>query len=128
MGAGLSTIRASPTRNGLDDLDLFAVVTDDQMTDVDDALVAGVGALKAGVMRLNSVVGILSRWVRMGWLDSVVSTVNLQVLWAGPREILGGLSAGPFLYVQVLSHNGLASARLTPYNAQNPRRGRMGTC
>jgi hypothetical protein len=66
MGAGLSTIRASPTRNGLDDLDLFAVVTDDQMTDVDDALVAGVGALKAGVMRLNGVVGILSRWVRMG--------------------------------------------------------------
>jgi Helix-turn-helix len=36
---------ASPTRNGLDDLDLFAVVADDVMADVDDAISAGVGAL-----------------------------------------------------------------------------------
>jgi len=34
------------------------------MPDVDDALVAGVGALEAGVMRLYGVVVILGRWVR----------------------------------------------------------------
>jgi hypothetical protein len=57
---------ASPTRNGLYDLDLFAVLFD-QMAYVDDAISAGVGALKAGVMRLYGVVlmlGGLVRWVR----------------------------------------------------------------
>ena len=62
-GVGLSAIRASPTRNGVNYLDLFAVVTDDQMTDEDSAVEADVGALKAGVMRLYGVVVIL-RWVR----------------------------------------------------------------
>jgi hypothetical protein len=58
---------ASPTRNGLDDLDLFAGVTYDQAADEDDALVAGVRALEAGVMRLYGVVLLLAgcvRWVR----------------------------------------------------------------
>jgi hypothetical protein len=44
---------ASPTRNGLEDLDLFAGTgVLDKVPDVDDALVASVGALEAGVMRL----------------------------------------------------------------------------
>jgi hypothetical protein len=43
---------AALTRNGFYDLDLFVAVLFDQMADVDDALVAGVGALEAGVMRL----------------------------------------------------------------------------
>jgi hypothetical protein len=42
-------------RHGLNDLNLFAVV-DDQMADVDDALVAGV---------LMILVVILSRWARV---------------------------------------------------------------
>jgi hypothetical protein len=65
---GLSTIRATAAGNGLDHLGLFTVVAVDQMTDVDDALVAGVGtqALKAGVVRLYSVVVILNGWVRVG--------------------------------------------------------------
>jgi hypothetical protein len=58
---GLSTIRAAAARNGLDDFDLVA---DDQMTDVDDALVAGVGALEASVVRLYGVVVVLGRWKR----------------------------------------------------------------
>jgi len=42
-----------PTRNGLEDLDLFAGTgVLDKVPDVDDALVASVGALEAGVMRL----------------------------------------------------------------------------
>jgi hypothetical protein len=49
--------------NGLDDFDLVA---DDQMTDVDDALVAGVGALEASVVRLYGVVVVLGRWKRAG--------------------------------------------------------------
>jgi hypothetical protein len=61
---GLSTIRAAAARNGLDDFDLFAIVADDQMTDVDDALVAGVGALEASVVRLYGVVVVLGRWKR----------------------------------------------------------------
>jgi hypothetical protein len=56
-----------PTRNGLDDLDLFAGTgVLDKMPDVDDALVAGVGTLEASVMRLYGVVAILSGWVRVG--------------------------------------------------------------
>jgi hypothetical protein len=56
-------IRAAATRNGLKDLDLFAVFTDDQVPDVDDAIETGVGALESGVVRLYGVVVILSGWV-----------------------------------------------------------------
>jgi hypothetical protein len=56
---------ASPTRHGLYDLDLFAGTgVLDNMSDEDDALVAGVGALKASVMRLYGVVVIFSGWLR----------------------------------------------------------------
>ena len=56
---------ASPTRNSLDDLDLcISTGVLDNMRDEDDALVAGVRALQAGVMRLYGVVVILGRWVR----------------------------------------------------------------
>jgi hypothetical protein len=35
---GLSAIRAATARNGLDDLDIFAIGADDQLPDVDDAV------------------------------------------------------------------------------------------
>jgi hypothetical protein len=56
---------ASPTRYGLDDLDIFAVHFD-QKADVDDAVYAGVRTLQASVVRLYSVVVILGGWVRVG--------------------------------------------------------------
>jgi hypothetical protein len=43
-------------RYGFEDLDLLAVSID-EMADVDNALVAGVGALQASVVRLYSVIG-----------------------------------------------------------------------
>jgi hypothetical protein len=43
VGAWLSAIRATAARDGVDDLYLVAVVDDDQMADVDDALEADVG-------------------------------------------------------------------------------------
>jgi len=57
-----STLRvATPTRNGLKDLYLFAGTgVLDKATDVDNPLVAGVGALQAGVVRLYGVVVVLS--------------------------------------------------------------------
>jgi hypothetical protein len=58
---------ATSARNGLENLDLFAATGAlDNMPDVDDAIVASVGALQAGVMRLYGVVVvvILGRWVR----------------------------------------------------------------
>jgi len=62
---GLSAIRATAARNGLDDLDLFAGTGFlDKATDVDDAIVAGVGTLEAGVVRLYGVIVILGGWVR----------------------------------------------------------------
>ena len=64
IGAGLSAIRATAARNGLVDLDLFTGTgVLDKVPDVDDALVAGVGTLESGVVRLYGVV-ILSGWVR----------------------------------------------------------------
>ena len=57
---------ASPARNGVEDLYLFAVFGDNEMADVDEALVAGVGtqALETRVVRLYGVVVILSGWLR----------------------------------------------------------------
>jgi len=52
IGVGLSAIRAAAARNGLDDLNLFAVLADDLVPDVDNAIGADVGALEAGVVRL----------------------------------------------------------------------------
>jgi len=47
---------ASPTRHGLYDLDLFTGTgVLENMPDEDDALVASVGAIEAGVMRLHGV-------------------------------------------------------------------------
>ena len=98
IGVGLSAIRATAARNGLEDLDLFAVLADSEMTDEDGAVHAGTGAqaLKAGVVRLYGVV-ILGGWgCAWGALDSCVSTVNLQVLWAGSRGVRA--PAGPFTW------------------------------
>ena len=59
---------ASPTRHGLEDLDLFASTgVLDKVTDVHDALVAGVGALETRVVRLYGVVVILSDFLPCAW-------------------------------------------------------------
>jgi hypothetical protein len=61
----LAVGHATAARNGLYDLDLFAGTgVLDKLPDVDDAISAGVGALKASVVRLYSVVVILGGWVR----------------------------------------------------------------
>ena len=83
---------ATTARNGLDNLDLFAVVTDDQMTDEDGAVDAGVGTLEAGVMRLYGVVVILSGWVR--WVRGRLFHVNTSGVLAGSRG--APTPAGPF--------------------------------
>ena len=57
---------AALTRNGFEDLGLFAVLADDEMADVDGAVHAGTGALQASVVGLNSVVVIVGGWVRVG--------------------------------------------------------------
>src|SRR5215207_7622132 len=89
-------------RNGFYDLDLFADTgVLDNTPDVDDALVADVGALEAGVIRLYGVVVIL-RWVRMGCARLLCGH---GILSLGPR--LGVLVAPPGLLTSstaVLSH------------------------
>jgi hypothetical protein len=89
---GLSAIRAAAARNGIDDLDLFAVFADNEMTDEDGAVHAGTGAqaLKAAELRLYSVVVILG-WVR---IVRYSHGVNLPLGWPGPEE--WAASAGPF--------------------------------
>src|SRR5918995_365295 len=84
---------ASPTRNGLEDLYLFAGTGFlDKATDVDDALVAGVGAFKTSVMRFYGVVVvILGGWVRVVRYSH---GVNLLVRLAGSRG--APTPAGPF--------------------------------
>jgi hypothetical protein len=64
MHAPLVGCCAALTRNGLDDLGLFAILAVDQMADVDNAVYAGVGALQAGVVGLYGFVVILGRRVR----------------------------------------------------------------
>jgi hypothetical protein len=60
IGVGLSAIRALAARHSLDDLYLFAGTgVLDKVPDVDDAIVASVGALQAGVVHLYGVVVIL---------------------------------------------------------------------
>src|SRR5215207_1616553 len=86
---------ASPTRHGLYDLDLFAGTgVLDKVPDVDDAIVAGVGALEAGVVRLYSVVVLLGRWVRVGCAR--LCGVHKSSLWAGLRGVAA--PAEPLLY------------------------------
>jgi hypothetical protein len=78
---------------------LARVGIDDRLTYRHPAVVASVGAIEAGVVDLYGVVVILGRWVR-GCARLI--HVNLLDRLAGLREILGGLSAGPFLCLQVL--------------------------
>jgi hypothetical protein len=67
-GLGLSAIRAAAARhaNVLDDLAIKVVLGLDNAAKEHPAVHAGVGALEAGVVRLYSVVVILSGWVRLG--------------------------------------------------------------
>ena len=67
-GLGLSAIRAAAARHALvlDDLAIKVVLGLDNAAKEHPAVHAGVGALEAGVVRLYSVVVILSGWVRVG--------------------------------------------------------------
>jgi hypothetical protein len=94
-------IRAAATRNGLYDLDLFAVFTDDQVPDVDDAIETGVGALESGVVRLYGVVVILSGWVRWARGRLLCGHWRLTLLWPGGPGLLWS-APGPRLYLTPL--------------------------
>jgi hypothetical protein len=62
-----SFFRTAAAGDGLYDLDLFAATgVLDKVPQVDDTIVAGVGALQASVVRLYGVVLLLSGWVRVG--------------------------------------------------------------
>jgi hypothetical protein len=110
---GLSAIGATAARHGLDDLDLFAGLFD-QMADVDDTLVAGVGALEAGVVRLYGVVLLLGRWVRgCARLSRVHSDLQVCV-----GRVPGCSSTcGAIYVVAVLKHGAWENATRTGYAA-----------
>jgi hypothetical protein len=74
---------APPARHGLEDLYLFAVFADDQMADVDEALVAGVGVLVVVEVEIM----ISGRWVR--WVRGILIHVNLLSRLAGSRGVRG---------------------------------------
>ena len=82
-------------RNGLEYLDLFAIRFYEAAY-VDDAAHAGTGAqaLEAGVVRLYSVVVILSGWVRVGCARLFAVHSASPFLWAGLRGVPA--PAGPF--------------------------------
>jgi hypothetical protein len=95
---------ASPTRYGLDDLDLFTVLFD-QMADVHNAFVTGVGAqaLETRVVRLYSVVVILGGWVRWVRGRLVLGHWSLTLLWSRPlRCLLGRLTVRAVSYLTPL--------------------------
>src|SRR5215208_8172542 len=78
---------AAAAGDGLYDLSLFAGTgVLDKVPDVDDAIVAGVGALQASVVRLYGVVVILGAWVRVVRYSH---GVNLLVRLAGSRGVRG---------------------------------------
>jgi hypothetical protein len=85
IGVGLSAICAAAARSGIDDLDLFPVFADNEMTDEDSAIVAGVGALKACVMRLYGVVLILGGWVRR--CARLLCGHEVAPSWSVPRGV-----------------------------------------
>jgi hypothetical protein len=103
--AGLSAIRAAAARHALvhDDLAIKVVLGLDNAAKEHPAVHAGVGALEAGVVRLYGVIVILG-WVRVGCARLCGVHSASPFLWAGPREILGGLSARPFTFYLELNH------------------------
>jgi hypothetical protein len=66
-GLGLSAIRAAAARHALveDDLAIKVVLGLDNAAKEHPAVHADVGALEAGVVRVNGVVVLLGRWVRV---------------------------------------------------------------
>jgi hypothetical protein len=91
---GLSAIRAAVASVG--DNSLLAIVV--YVANEYPTVSAGVGAqaLKAGVVRLHSVVVILSGWVRVGCARLFGVHSGVLSLWAGLRGV--SPPAGPFLY------------------------------
>jgi hypothetical protein len=88
---------ASPTRNSVDDLDLFAGTgVLDKMPDVDDALVAdavalvlilgiGIAVIVIGVGVVIAVILVLTGWMRVG-CARLCGVHRAPSLWAGARE------------------------------------------
>jgi hypothetical protein len=76
---GLSAIRASPTRNGVYDLDLFTGTgVLDKVPDVDDAIVAGVGVILVIGCRVEGIAG---------WRYALDVHSASPFLWAGSRGV-----------------------------------------
>src|SRR5215217_989807 len=87
--------RATAAGNGLYDLDPFAATgVLDKVPDVDDAFVAGVEALEAGVMRLYGVVVTFGGWVRVGCARLLCGHEAIPS-WSVPR----GVSPPPGLFL-----------------------------
>jgi len=83
----LASLRAAAAGNGLYDLGLFAGTgVLDKMADVDDATIACVGALQAGVVRLYGIVVILG-WVR-GVCGRLMHVNTSSVLAAPPGSLI----------------------------------------
>ena len=96
IGVGLSAIRATAARNGLEDLGLFAGTgVLDKMADVDDALEAGVGAF---VLVVGGRVEGIAGWRYPLDVHSVTA-----FLWAGLRGISRQTPLRGHLYVTGLS-------------------------
>ena len=87
---------AAPNALVLHNLAIKVILRLDNAAEVNPAVYAGVGALKAGVVRLYGVVVILGSWMRVGCarLFGVYSVFSL--LWAGSRG--AATPAGPLLY------------------------------
>jgi hypothetical protein len=90
---GLSAIRATAARQALvlDDLAIKVVLGLDKAANEHPAVHAGVGALEAGVVRVNGVVVIVCRWVRVG-CARLCGVHRAPSLWAGLRGV--GSTAG----------------------------------
>jgi hypothetical protein len=100
----LSAICALAARNGVEDLNLFAVVAHDQATDEDEALVAdagslvlilgiGIAVIVIGVGVVIAVILVLTGWMRVG-CARLCGVHRAPSLWARLRE--AATSSGPF--------------------------------
>jgi hypothetical protein len=81
---GLSAIRATAARHSLvlDDLAIKVVLRLHNAAKEHPAVHAGVGALEAGIVRVNGVVATVSGWVR--WVRGRLIHVNTSCVLAAP--------------------------------------------
>jgi len=110
---GLSAIRASPTRDGVHDLGLFAGTgVLDKVPDVDNAIGAGVGAL----VLVEVEIVISGSWVRMGCTRLLHVHRASPFLWAGAGECTNTRPAQTMLGLErdVVEHRPVYLSRSGP--------------